>query len=220
MRGAPAGWLRESLPAAPTPRPPPARRGRRRLAAGDLDAAAGPRPPPPHLGVWLPGTLSRFLGQPSSFPACPAPASRPRVPRPDFAIGGAGRPERPRDASCGRGLRWVGLAAPRSGGREGVRARRGPGARRWGPMAGKGGGADRRHLYLCWGRGARALQPGRPQVGQSRSCAPGSPASLAPGRAEGPFFRPGCWEGCSRQGKEGGGGSGLFYPGGFRAPWR
>ncbi|KAM7067775.1 transmembrane protein 98 isoform 1-T1 [Molossus nigricans] len=62
-----------------------------------------PRSPPPTAppGAWpCRGTYLDSLGQPSSFPACPAPRSRLRVPRPDFAIGGGPAAGAPRNVSC------------------------------------------------------------------------------------------------------------------------
>lgn len=155
-----------------------------------------PRPAPPP-GVWpRRGTYLDSFGQPSSFPACPALWSRPRVPLPDFAIGGGPAAGAPGNASCSRRLRWVSPAAselrergPRRATRPSPmgRGRAGPGGQCWGgtgapaPQPPKGRGASA-PPWLCWGRGTRAAQPWHPQVGESWSCVPGSPARRARGR--------------------------------------
>lgn len=151
-------------------------------------------------------------------PASPAPGlcyrrgpggrSAPEcVLRPRPEVGGPRRVRVPRESGC--------------------QARRGRGSWRSGLMTGRSGGG---RPPLCWGRRARAAQPGRAKVGQSYSCARGSPASPAPGPVGVPSSDlgvgaavrvAGAWGYFIRvdlelHGGEGGGTHAHAHPGGFR----
>lgn len=159
------------------------------------------RPRPPSLcaagGLAALGDLSPFPGTAPRLPGMPRSQEPPGAPRPDFAIGGEPAVGAPRNASCSHSLRWV-RPPPRAAG-EGAPGRRagwGASGRR---LGWRGGGGEPAWPPLCCGHG----------LGESWSRAPGSPARCAP-RRRGSLPNPWVLGVAGR--REGGWGSGLFYP--------
>lgn len=182
------------------PPQPPARRGawrrQRRLAAGDLAAAASPPPSaPPGLG------RRGLISLPRAAPLLPGmPRSRepPGAPRPDFAIGGGPA---------------LGAAGARPAAEPQVGAPAAPSCGIGAP--GRRAGWGDRDRGAAWGWGARpAASRGHgagdlEKVGAAR---PVAPRGARPGVGVPPSLR-----GVGVAGRrEGGRGSGLFYPREFR----
>lgn len=183
-------------PAAPTPCPPGGLVATAAPGSWGFGCSAGVSPSRSTArGLAASGAYLDSFGQPSSFPACPARRSRPGVPRPDLAIGRGPAAGAPRNASCTHSLRWVNLAAPelRARGRGRVAQPSPSGGARWGGRPGSGesgrqlsrrlGGGEPRSGRRFVGAAVPArVQSRRSQVGESWSCALGSPARRTPGR--------------------------------------